>query len=149
MTFIDYANLWEIDFGKIGFVTGIVSLIISIFNYKRDKSKIVVSLQWDANPREKYGLIFVTNVGRRSTYITSVGIQYPNENHVVNLLTDGLNATGRKLTEGDAPIEIRVYQTGELLLYSHEWNNIRAIAIDSLGKWHKSTKIDSKPSWVK
>lgn len=140
----------------LGVIFGIAGLGVSLLNYRNDKSKIVVSLQWDAelkrvSPTElkpAYAYIYITNIGRRPAYITFVGIEYPEENQTIGLLTDGLNPIGQKLSEGDAPIKIRVPQFPDLEKYSQNWMKIRAYANDSLGKTYWSKKSD-KPSWVK
>jgi hypothetical protein len=156
MTLAEWTAICGIVFGTAGLVTGTVSLIISLLNYRRDRAKIVVSLQWDAETRkgrqnkieESWCHIYITNKGRRPAYITFVGLEYPNQNTIINLLTDGLNPIGQQLLEGDAPLQIKVPQHSDLKQYSQNWRKIRAIATDSLGKEYKSKKADSKPSWA-
>lgn len=156
MTLAERTAILGIIFGTVGLVTGVISLIISLLNYRRDKPKIVVSLQWDAETRrghqnkieESWGHIYVTNKGRRPAYITSVWLEYPNESVFMGLLTDGTNSIGHKLLEGDAPLVIKVPQHGGLKKYSKDWQKIRAIAKDSLGSEYKSKKVDDRPSWV-
>ena len=154
MTLVEWSAICGMVFGTAGLVTGTVGLIISLLNYLRDKPDIVVSLQWDAETKrdtrnkseEIWGHVFVTNRGRRPAYITFVGIEYPNQNIVMNILTDGLNPIGHPLLEGGAPLKIKVPQYSDLKEYSQDWRNVRAVATDSLGKRYKSKKVDSKPS---
>ncbi len=156
MTLIEWSAICGMIFGTAGLVTGTTSLVISLLNYRRDRPRIVVSLQWDAETKratqnksgESWGHIFITNKGRRPTYITFVGLEYPNQNIVMNILTDGLNPIGHQLLEGDAPLKIKVPQYDDLKQHSKDWNKVRAVASDSLGKWYKSKKVDSKPSWA-
>ncbi len=157
MTLVEWSAICGMIFGTAGLVTGIISLVVSFFNYRRDKPNIAVSLQWDAETKQftqddnkqVWGHIFVTNRGRRPAYVTFVGLEYPNENIVINILTDGLNPIGQQLLEGGAPLKIKVPQyNGYLKKYSQNWRKVRAVANDSLGKQYKSKKVDSKPSWA-
>ena len=57
----------------VGLITGVSGFILGIFNYLRDQHKIEVSLQWDLmvtqdpryDPSKLWGLVRVTNIGRR------------------------------------------------------------------------------------
>lgn len=157
MLLLDWHRLLQLDFGKVGFVTAVVSLVISIFAFRRDRSRIVVTLQWDAFTRrdkgkivEEAGHIYVTNMGRRPAYITMVWLVFPDGKTSISLLTDetGSSADGKTLAEGDAPIIIKVPQDSRLTKYSQNWRHLRAVALDSLGNKYLSKKVDTRPSWA-
>jgi hypothetical protein len=79
-----------------------------------------------------------------------VWLVYPDGKASISLLTDetGSSADGRTLAEGDPPIIIKVPQDSRLAQYSQNWRNIRAAALDSVGKKYVSKKVDTPPSWV-
>ena len=87
-------------------------------------------------------------MGRRP--ITMVWLVYPDGKPSISLLTDetGSSAAGKTLAEGDPPIIIKVPQDSRLAKYSQNWRDIRAAALDSLGKKHVSKKVDTRPSWA-
>jgi hypothetical protein len=156
MLSFDWHKLLQLDFGKVGFVTAVISLIVSILTFRRDRSHIVVALQWDALSRwedrqlvERSAHIYVTNMGRRPAHITMVWLVYPDGKRSISLLTDETDsAAGKTLAEGDPPLIIEVPQVPRITKYSQNWRDIRAAALDSLGKKYLSKKVDTKPSWV-
>ena len=132
------------------------ALMLSILNYLRDQHKVKVQLQWDAgeryegtrsNVKERWGHIYVTNVGRRPVFITKIGLSYPDDPRIFNLLYDE-DTAGIKLEEGAAPIVVRVPQDEALKKYAKDWNKIYAIAIDSTGEEYKSKLGVNRPSWA-
>jgi hypothetical protein len=68
-----------------GVVFGFGGLLLSILNWFRDRPKLVVTLKWDMavtdnpsyDPKKRWGLVRVTNVGRRPAYITAVALKIP------------------------------------------------------------------------
>lgn len=142
--------------GSVGGFAGFISLFIHLANFFRDKAKITVQLQWDAEvSRQNNGFlpppqayITVKNIGRRPVYIDTVTLNYPGETRHLNLLTDGLNPIGRKLEEGGEPILIKVPQTQVLWKYADRWKEIQAITTDISGREYKSKAVTDKPSWA-
>ncbi len=137
-------------------VISVIGLLVSVFNYKRDKYRVVVELDWDngrhyvgmrANVVETWGAITVSNQGRRPVYIRTVGIKYPDNEKVFNLLPEG-SSDGVKLGEGDSPIVLRVIQDERLQRYAARWKELYAVAYDVAGKEYKSGRSWSTPSWA-
>lgn len=135
--------------------------MLSILNYFRDRPRLVVTLQWDMaatdnstyDPKKSWGLVRVTNIGRRLVHLGIVVLQLPKtfrtakgfeHSHLVFLQSNG----GKKLAEGDPPAGFVVNQD-DLAKYSEVWRQIRAIAEDSTVKTYKSKKVSKQPSWVK
>src|SRR5437879_4987797 len=67
-----------------GMVLGTAGFVLSLVNYFRDRSKIRVNLRWDMSvtpgdprydPRKKYAVISVSNIGRRPVYLGAAAIQ--------------------------------------------------------------------------
>jgi hypothetical protein len=144
-----------------GVVFGFGALLLSILNYFRDRPKLVVTLKWDMavtdnptyDPKKSWGLVRITNVGRRPVHLAVVALKLPKTfktpkgfEHAHLLLADSIG--GKKLTEGDPPAVFVVNQD-DLAIYSTVWQSIRAIAEDSTGKIYKSKKVSKRPSWVK
>jgi hypothetical protein len=77
--------------GIIGTTTGVSGLILSILNYFRDKPDIQISLQWDMESYNllqfdssiKWGVISITNIGRRPIFISHVSLK----THIKNRLS--------------------------------------------------------------
>jgi hypothetical protein len=150
-----YSGLTE-AVALIGAVTGIAGMVLGIVNYLRDRAKIVVNLQWDLasldNPRydrnKLWGIVSVSNVGRRPIYIRLVNLELPKGYKHTNLLiNEGM--AGTKLAEGDAPAIYVVTQDG-LEKYKKDWNRIRAAVYDTAGKTYRSkVKRTEPPSWAR
>ncbi|MBA3631226.1 MAG: hypothetical protein H0W58_00195 [Acidobacteria bacterium] len=132
------------------------SLLISYFNFHRDKYKVVVDLDWDngkhhvgmrSNVVETWGAIFVRNEGRRPVFIRLIGIKYPDDERVFNLLEND-KAEGVKLSEGDPPIVVKVPHDALLKRHVKHWEKLYAVAYDVSGREYKSGKPWNKPSWA-
>jgi hypothetical protein len=144
-----------------GVAFGFGGLLLGILNYFRDRPKLVVTLQWDMavtdnpiyDPKKSWGVVRVTNIGRRTVYLANVALKLPKTfktakgfEHSHLLLSESLG--GKKLAEGDPPAGFVVNQD-DLAKYSEVWQQVRAIAEDSVGKAYKSNKIAAPPSWAK
>ncbi len=155
-TLRNYILAYSAIVATLSLLVAFSALIFSFFNFRRDKYKVLIDLDWDngkryegmrSNIKETWGAITVRNIGRRPVYITLVGLKYPDDEVVYNLLSEE-NSEGIKLQEHDKPINIKVPQDQLLKKYSQVWNKIYAVAYDVSGKEYKSEKPWSKPSWV-
>jgi len=150
MTLTDATSFFGLVFGLSGFVLGVL-------NYLRDRHKIVVSLQWDMDmtsqeaheKNQKWGVITVTNVGRRPTHVSHVALKLPKGYDHTHLLV-GNSIHGKKLTEGD-PSEVFVVTQVGLEQYAKDWRKIVAQISDSSGKvwFSKRSSATDKPSWAR
>jgi hypothetical protein len=140
-----------------GAIAGAAALALGVVNYLRDTPKIIVKLFWDrsvvnipgCDPNKLYGLVLVSNVGRRPIYISHAALSLPNGYEETRLvLREGIR--GNRLVEGDPPAEFMVSQDG-LKEYAKDWRKIRAVVNDSVGKESKSKRPrkSDKPSWAK
>lgn len=142
--------------GLVALVFGLAGFVLGVLNYLRDRHKVVVSLQWDMSMASddrfdhdiKWGVITVTNVGRRPTYVSHVALKLPRGYDHSHLLISG-SIHGKKLTEGD-PSEIFVVNQEGLEKYSKDWHKLRAQISDSTGKvwFSKAQKAAERPSWA-
>ena len=155
MTLSELASIFAIIFGTVGMVLGYLS-------YFRDRAKITVTLQWDMNvsdnpkydSNKNWGLVTVTNIGRRPIFISKVALVLPKgirllKKYVwVELLLDSVKGT--KLLEGDPPY-LNIFDQAGLEEYSKTWTKINAEVMDSAGKIYKAKRIDKNkiPSWAK
>lgn len=140
----------------VGIIIGISGFILSLTNYLRDRPKVKLSLQWDLNvtpggesdSSRKWGLLVITNIGRRPVFVSHASLKLPKESKVSHLLFTK-NIAGQKLSEGDPPIIIPIDYV-KLDEYSNKWYKIQAQVTDSTGKEWLSKKIGKKivPSWV-
>lgn len=141
----------------VGLVFGVAGFVLGVLNYLRDRHDVIVSLQWDLDVTpdsgydhtKKWGAITVTNIGRRSTYISHVALKLPKGwDHSHLLIMSGIK--GKKLTEGD-PSEVFVVEQNGMELYAKDWRSIIAQANDSTGKvwFSKKLKARERPSWAK
>jgi hypothetical protein len=120
----------------------------------------VVTLKWDMavtnnptyDPKKRWGIVRVTNIGRRPVHLAVVALKLPKSfasaagfEHTHLLFPDSLG--GKKLAEGDPPAGFVVSQD-DLKQYSTVWRHIHAIAEDSTGKTYKSRRVSTRPSWV-
>ncbi len=145
------------DVGTIvGVVAGTAGLVLGVLNYLRDRSIIMVELQWDMkamnmpgyDPNIPMGVIRITNSGRRPSYVSHVAIKLPKRYEGTHLLImEGLE--GKKLEEGAQPLTLQVKQEG-LEKYAKDWKKLRAQVSDSTGKVWMSKRVwrGKKPSWA-
>lgn len=139
-----------------GIVFGVTGATLGAMSYFRDKAKIVVTLKWDLkivnNPtydeNKLWGMVTVTNVGRRPIFISAAALILPKKYDDVLVLFESLG--GSKLGEGDQPATYFINQ-GDLEEFSKNWYKIHAEVQDSTGKNYSSKKVSKKniPSWVK
>jgi hypothetical protein len=140
----------------VGIVIGISGFILSLTNYLRDRPKVNLSLQWDLNvtpggdldSNRKWGILNITNIGRRPVFVSHASLKLPKGSNESYLLFTK-NIAGQKLSEGDPPIKIPIDYV-KLNQYSKNWYEIQAQVTDSTGKEWLSKKIGKKvvPSWV-
>jgi hypothetical protein len=136
----------------LGMLFGTAGLVMSIMNYLRDRPKVQVTLRWEMTEMltdKPFGIVRVTNVGRRPIYISVAALQLPKGfKHSHRILKQSMS--GQKLSEGDAPATFLV-QYDDLQQYSRKWREIRAYAEDSAGIKYVPDKVPESPipSWVK
>lgn len=140
----------------IGLCFGVAGFVLGVMNYLRDRYRIDVLLQWDMSVTEgtqydhtkKWGVIRVTNVGRRPAYVSHVALKLPKGYDHSHLVIAG-GITGKTLHEGD-PSEIYVVTQEGLDVYAKDWRRIVAQVSDSAGKTWRSKRIpkNAKPSWA-
>ena len=142
--------------GLVGLCFGLAGFVLGVMNYVRDQRKIDITLQWDIDVTEgsgydhtrKWGLIRVTNVGRRASYVSHVALKLPKGyDHTHLIIMGGIN--GKKLSEGD-PTEVFVVDQAGMEVYANDWKRIVAQVNDSSGRTWYSKKPGSKerPSWA-
>lgn len=138
-----------------GLIFGLTGMILGFLNFFRDRPSVQVYLKWDmksiGNPQysvdKLWGVVSVTNIGRRPIFISHVHLKVPkgyDSTHL--LLSEGIK--GDRISEGDKPVNYMIDQEG-LAEFKKDWKSLVAVVIDSTGKEHKSPKIKTKPSWAK
>ena len=140
----------------VGLLVGGAGFALGVLNYFRDKAKVVVELSWDMPVTEGtqydssklWGVVYVTNIGRRPIYVSHAALKLPkgyDHSHLV--LMEGVQ--GVRLTEGDPTQTFMVDQEG-MEVYAKDWKRIIAQVNDSSGKAWKSSKRknNKKPSWA-
>lgn len=135
----------------IGIICGTSGLVLGIMNYLRDNPKLSISLTWDLEPfgdvplkkDQLYGVVQVTNIGRRPIFISHVSIRIPQNKEL--LITNSI--FGEKLGEGDQP-KIYPIEQEELSEFSEHWDKMHAVVRDSAGKEYISKATKIKPSWA-
>ena len=139
-----------------GIAFGLSGLVLGILNYIRDRSRIAVTLTWDMSipddprydPAERYGLVRVTNTGRRAAFISIVALAPPKgSTDQFLILSDSIKGT--RLGEGDPPAVFTFHQH-LVAEYAAKWREIRAVAEETGGKkhWSKRLKNEQPPSWA-
>ncbi len=143
--------------GLGGLIFGLAGFVLGVLNYLRDRHRVNVSLQWDLDVTEnsgydatkKWGLITVTNVGRRATYVSHVALRLPKGHDATHLLIR-TGIEGKKLTEGD-PAAVYVVDQAGMEAYREKWRDVIAQVSDSSSKVWTSQKLKRNeiPSWAK
>jgi hypothetical protein len=135
----------------VAVVIGTAGFVLSVLNYFRDRPKVIVTLGWDyvttADPTKRWGVVRVTNVGRRPIFISHANLTYPNSTVRVLILE---SAEGTKLLEGDPPKRYLLdIKEGfpSLEPYAAQWWKVRACVEDHTGKYWWSSKLTQKPKW--
>jgi hypothetical protein len=142
--------------GVLGLVFGVVGTTLGVLNYLRDRSKVVLELQWDMSitPGTEYdhtklwGLIRIANTGRRPIYVSHVALRVPDGfDHSHLVISEGI--TGVTLKEGD-PAKVYVVSQEGLEKYKDRWRQVVAQINDVSGKtWSsKRGKPEKVPSWA-
>ena len=134
----------------LSLAVSIFALFISVLNYRRDRFKIVVTLDLETGKEIINGkliaelvVITVTNVGRRSVFITSVGLCFDNEENINDFL-NLIYREGVKLDEGDKPIVLRIRKENIPKL-KENWKKVYATASDSTRTYYVSNTVKRKP----
>lgn len=137
----------------IGLISGVAGTILGVMSFLRDRASVDVSLQWDMSvspapdddPDKKYGIITVTNVGRRPIFVSHAAIQLPEDTGGECLIVTE-SIAGATLTEGSPSARYIVSQTG-LESHARYWRSVVARVDDSHGKVWFSKPVKKKPSW--
>jgi hypothetical protein len=139
-----------------GLMLGTAGSVLGVMNYLRDRAKVRVTLQWDMsvtdNPAydssKKWGVVTITNTGRRPVYVSHVALRLPKgSKRRVLLLRESVS--GEKLGEGDRP-KLYVSDQSNLGGYTKRWRKVYAEVTDSTGRVWRSRhqKWQTKPSWA-
>jgi hypothetical protein len=133
----------------VSLVIGTTGLALSILNYRRDRSKVIVELRWNAETilgggvgskvESRWGHIKVINKGRRPVMITFVGLELPGRKRTISFLLED-----KKLAEGESFI-VRVPQDTLLKPFSDKWQRIWASAGDATDRQYNSRAGTEKP----
>lgn len=147
-------NLTTLLTSIFSLLIGGVALLLSVFNYRRDRARVVVKLQWNAETvhirgpnspvKARIAHVYVTNEGRRPVYITFVGLELPGRKRTLNWL-----AEGKQLAEGSEPLTFKLPQDDMLKPFETTWTKIRAVAGDSANRWYQSKRGDQAPVLMK
>lgn len=124
----------------LGLVSGVAGTVLGIMNFLRDRARVEVSLRWDmktfGDPQydedKFWGVISLTNVGRRPIHVSRVALRLPknlDDSHL--LVKSGIG--GKTLSEA-APSEIHVVTQEGMAVYADHWDKIVAQVSDSTGR---------------
>lgn len=137
----------------LGMILGTAGFVMSILVYLRDRAQVKITLKWDMTevqpPNRQYGLVKLTNTGRRPIYISIVALELPKTSALSHFILNE-SIEGTKLLEGDKPLGYFVWDYDSLKPYANAWAKIRAYAEDSTGRTYYSEypSADSKaPKW--
>ena len=141
----------------IGTLAGTAGVVLSIFNYLRDRASAIVSLQWDFQGLDSsnrptglpMGVVSVANNGRRPLYIKLVYLEVPKRSGSGPLILKK-SVEGQKLGEGDPEYVITISNEVQEALHKHfaaYWKEIHAVAVDNCGRKYKSKTPKKQPSW--
>ena len=139
----------------LGLVSGVTGTILGAMNFLRDRARVEVSLRWDmksyGDPQydesKFWGIVSVTNVGRRAIHVSHVALRLPkglDDSHL--LIKSGI--AGKTLSEA-APSEVHVVTQDGMEAYANVWDKIVAQASDSTGRVWTSKPAKEKPSWAR
>ena len=140
----------------VGLVTGVAGSVLGVLSYLRDRARVEVGLQWDLNvvgdarydENKKWGLITVTNVGRRPVYVSHVALRLPDNRFGITHMVIREGIAGRTLAEG-SPAATYVVDQADMERYASVWHLIRAQVSDSTGReWLSNWVRPPKPSWA-
>lgn len=146
-------------------VIGVSAFTLGVLNYLRDRPKVRVTIKFDMSvsregmldPSKPWGLISVTNAGRRPVFISIAAFGYwrgralrPRgrslpDGHFLQIAAQSVGGT--KLGEGDAPVTYIFSQDG-LDQHAANWDKVRAYVEDSTGKRYLSKPVSTRPSWA-
>lgn len=140
----------------VGIALGALGATLGVMNYLRDRSRVIVTLQWDwtivGRPElegwERWGLVTLPNIGRRPIFVSHVALLSPKGvPGRLLFLPEGIQP--RTPNEADPPVRVLIDQKG-LREYAPFWRDIRAQVRDSSNRVWKSKKSpkDSVPSWA-
>jgi hypothetical protein len=138
----------------LGLLSGITGTVLGVMNYLRDRVCVNVSLQWDMksygdpqyDANKYWGVITVTNTGRRPVHVSHVALRLPkglDDSHL--LVKSGIS--GKTLSEA-APSEIHTLTQDGMEAYADVWGKIVAQVSDSAGRVWTSKPVKKKPSWA-
>lgn len=144
----------------LGLISGVTGTVLGVFNFLRDRATVEVSLQWDMSvtpgteldPHKLWGVITVTNVGRRPIFVSHAAIRLPKRavkaGGYSHLVVHG-GIVGKSLTEG-SPSERYVVTQDGLHKYAAYWRDLVAQVNDSTGRVWRSSRLrsDQVPSWA-
>lgn len=140
-----------------GLVAGVTGTVLGVMNYWRDRAKLEVSLEWDMevtpgsgyDHTKKWGVISITNIGRRPIYLRYAALRLPKGYDGTHLVL-AAGIAGKTLTEG-APTERYVVTQDGLEIYAKDWRSLTAQVNDSHGRAWRSKPLPRNdiPSWAK
>jgi hypothetical protein len=84
------------------------------------------------DPDKPWGVVTVTNVGRRAVRVSQVALRLPKGHDVTHLLHPG-SVQGKTLTEA-SPAEVFVVSQDDLGKFAADWREVRAEVSDSTGR---------------
>ena len=131
-------------------VVSISALLITFLTFRRDKYKIVVTLDLETGKEIVNGkliaeplIITVTNVGRRSVFITSVGLCFDEDENIDDLLSTNGYKEGTTLEEGGKPITL-IIRKENIPKLNGNWKEVYATASNSSKTYYISNKVKRK-----
>jgi hypothetical protein len=147
-------NIVSLIAAIVGMVLGTAGFVMSLLSYLRDRPGIKVSLNLnmiETRTREQYGMVVVTNTGRRPVHISAVVIVPPgvSMDSGTHLVING-SLEGNRLGEGDKPYKCMVDKAA-FIGHPSRWREIRAYAEDSTGRRYLSPlpkKTATPPKWA-
>lgn len=141
----------------LGLVSGVAGTILGVLSFFRDRPKVDVSLQWDLevtpgtefDSTKLWGIVTVTNVGRRPIFVSHAALKLPKGYEGTHLVINS-GIAGKTLTEA-APSERYVVTQEGLEAYAKDWRDVIAQVNDSHGRTWRSKRLPASemPSWAK